>query len=334
MKRLTISSQKGGVGKTTVAVNLSYALARRGWRTLLVDTDPQGAVGLSLSRKARMSRGFYDALAHGLNVSEIVTETRLPELKILTAGQRESFYELGPDLEGAEGVGKIFEDLERMGFDLMLVDTAAGVFGATAEILRLSDYVLIPQQAEPLGARSIPQILEVVADLREGASRAGSARAGRAAALSTSREAAAPAADDRVTGTFFRSPPGSPERLRDDRIASRLAGEKGIPPARRARASRLEVAGVLLTMTQKNKPECANVARELRGIASPGLVLETEIPRDDVFMKASVAGVPVALLYEKAPPAAVAFDQLAAELEERMKLGPVEGKREYSRLLD
>ena len=62
---LAITSQKGGVGKTTVSVNLAYALARRGWNTLLMDTDPQGSVGLSLSEKARKCPGFYDALRAG-----------------------------------------------------------------------------------------------------------------------------------------------------------------------------------------------------------------------------------------------------------------------------
>ncbi|MFV1994398.1 MAG: ParA family protein, partial [Verrucomicrobiales bacterium] len=86
MRVLTITSQKGGVGKTTVAINLAYSLARRGWRTLLVDTDPQGAVGLSLSRRARECRGFYDALEGRATAHEAVLETRLPELKIMPAG--------------------------------------------------------------------------------------------------------------------------------------------------------------------------------------------------------------------------------------------------------
>ncbi len=259
LKTLTISSQKGGVGKTTVAINLSYSLARRGWHTLLVDTDPQGAVALSLSKRARRYRGFYDVVVRGESVLDLVMETMLPELKVLTAGRREGH---GGGLNGeggAAGVQGVLREAEQMGIDIMVMDTSAGVFGVTEDVLRFSDFVLIPQQAEPLGVRSIPQILEVIADLR-----------GRGAAV--------------------------------------------------------QVAGILLTMMQDDREECVKVGEELRGLISQGLVLDTEIPRDDAFVKASVRGVPVSLLYKKPPAAARVFDDLAAELEERMELVPTRAK--------
>ena len=62
MIAVATASQKGGVGKTTLCINLAYSLARRGWNTLLVDTDPQGAVGLSLAKSSRTKVGFYDFL--------------------------------------------------------------------------------------------------------------------------------------------------------------------------------------------------------------------------------------------------------------------------------
>jgi chromosome partitioning protein len=282
---IAISSQKGGVGKTTVAINLAYSMARRGWQTLLVDTDPQGAVGLSLSRRARYCRGYYDALAsvEEADIGKMILSTRLPELKILTAGQSESFFKLDSQLAGhasanghgeeekgaslTERVSQLAEKVGRIGFDMVIFDTAAGVFGYTAQVLRCVDYVLIPQQAEPLGVRSIPQILQMIAHLRE-----------------------------------------------DD--------------------ARLKVLGVLLTMMQVDQAQCREVARELRQVLTRELLLNTDIPRDEIFLKASETGVPVGLLYRHPPESAVVFDRLAAELESRMKLNSTNDKNEYTRLMD
>jgi len=126
---LAISSQKGGVGKTTLAINLAHAFARSGRRTLLVDSDPQGSVGFSLSRNSRSMAGFYDFLGdEKLGVQELVVST--------------------------------------LGYDLCLIDTAAGFFGATAGVLSCADAVVVPQQAEPLGVRSAPKVLEALNRMR------------------------------------------------------------------------------------------------------------------------------------------------------------------------
>ena len=168
MITLAISSQKGGVGKTTVSINLAYSLAKRGWQTLLLDTDPQGSVGLSLSEKAKQAQGFFDALNAGLAIEPLIQATRLPELSILTSGRSHSFFS---SPQAGRSVGTLMNTIQAAasgrGFDLMVVDTAGGLHGHTGEILRASDYVLIPQQAEPLGIRSIPKMLEGIAELRD-----------------------------------------------------------------------------------------------------------------------------------------------------------------------
>jgi len=163
---LAIASQKGGVGKTTLCVNLAYAMASRGWHTLLLDTDPQGSVGLSLSRKAQDRCGFYDAVHSDLRVDELVQPTRLPELQILTSGQNVSFFDsaLDPDRADSE-VKEIFRVLGQRGYDLIIADTPAGLSGYTGQILKCADFVVVPQQAEPLGARSIPHVLGALKQL-------------------------------------------------------------------------------------------------------------------------------------------------------------------------
>ena len=255
MISLAITSQKGGVGKTTVAVNLAYALARRGWLTLLVDTDPQGSVGLSLSERARKCPGFYDILRTGGDGARCILSTRLPELKVLPAGHLESFFDMRPsgEGEGAAAVARILSGAERLGFQVVIVDTPAGLGGYTGDVLRASNYALVPQQAEPLGIRSLPQMLRALQHLRQ-------------------------------------------------------------------RGARLELAGILLTMMQHGQRESAEVVRELRQIIPPRLLFECVVPRDPLFLRASGIGVPLGLLYNNPPAAALVFDQLAAELELRLKL--------------
>lgn len=268
MISLAITSQKGGVGKTTVAVNLAYALARRGWNTLLLDTDPQGSVGLSLSEKARKCPGFYDALRKGEDGVKSILHTRLPELKIMPAGQLESLFEVRPPGEdGRPALQRMLHAFEENGLDIVLIDTPAGLTGCTGDVLRVADYALVPQQAEPLGVRSLPQMLTALQKLRQ-------------------------------------------------------------------QGARLELAGILLTMMQNGQRESSEVGRELRQIIPPRLMFESVVPRDPLFLKASGLGVPLGLLYANPPAAAVVFDQLAAELEARLRLQGTHDAAIPTRLMD
>ena len=256
------------MGKTTVSVNLAYSLARRGWNTLLVDTDPQGSVGLSLSQKARKCQGYYDAVNTGVSVLPLIMPTRLPELNILTAGQSHSFFGTGHEsMDSLAALRRIVAELSTRSFDLIIFDTPAGLSGSSGDVLRLADSVLIPQQAEPLGIRSIPQILQAIQFLRN-------------------------------------------------------------------HGSKLEVAGILMTMVQADQKESTEVVRELRALVPAQLLCQTTIPRDPVFLKASAAGVPLGLLYRQPPAAAHIFDQLAAELEPSLHLHSPDSANEFTRLMD
>jgi chromosome partitioning protein len=164
---IAVSSQKGGVGKTTVSINLAHAFARAGVRTLLVDADPQGSVGLSLTRQSRLLTGFYDYLTDpGIPLDRLIVPTRLETFALVASGQA-SDYEAGGGM-GAHlaRVRAFLRSAAARGFDLCLIDTAAGLFGITGDVISSSDAIMIPQQAEPLGIRSVPKLLEGLNRLR------------------------------------------------------------------------------------------------------------------------------------------------------------------------
>lgn len=167
MKVVTIASQKGGVGKTSVALNLAYSLARRGRRTLLVDVDPQGAVGLSLARHRAELPGLADYLSEAEALDDYVLTTRLDTLQIVPIGRVPVFetpaFE-GHLEDGTALAGLVFEAREIA--DYVIFDTPSGFGGATLGSLRVCTHVLSTLQTEPLSLRSATQMLEVVAALR------------------------------------------------------------------------------------------------------------------------------------------------------------------------
>ncbi len=168
MITIAISSQKGGVGKTTLSINLAHAFARAGVNTLLVDADPQGSVGLSLTRQSRLLSGFYDYLADpGTPLERLIVPTRLSTFSLVACGQA-SDYETGGGGTGTHlaRVRAFLRQAGERGFGLCLIDTAGGLFGVTGDIISSSSAILIPQQAEPLGIRSVPKLLDGLNRLR------------------------------------------------------------------------------------------------------------------------------------------------------------------------
>ncbi|MEZ4224870.1 MAG: ParA family protein [Polyangiaceae bacterium] len=167
MVAVSLLSQKGGVGKTTLALNLALSFARRGSRTLLIDADPQGAIGLSLGGKAREAPGLYAHLAQSAAWESVLLPTREANLVLLPSGdvRVEHLDDWATRLSSEATLAEVVRSAARE-FDVVLVDTPAGVTGPAAAAAAAAGNVLIPLQAEPLSLRTLPRVLECVGHWR------------------------------------------------------------------------------------------------------------------------------------------------------------------------
>lgn len=158
---LAIVSQKGGVGKTTTAINVAAALARRGVRTLLVDIDPQGSVRFGLGLRSE-GGGIAEYLAGSKQLPEIVRATSLPYLRALLAG---SVSDTGDHVEyqrlvaSSPKLKELFALAVERGYTV-IVDTPPGLGPIVQAVMAVSDRVLVPLQCEPLALQTTSQILK------------------------------------------------------------------------------------------------------------------------------------------------------------------------------
>ncbi len=164
---IAFCSLKGGAGKTTVALNSAYSFARRGARTLLVDLDPQGAVGLSLDGVGGRP-GLAACLRDGAAPLQGVVPTRLRELHLLPAGDVPvlDVDRFAVDLREKDIVRRVVASAEA-DYDVVLFDTPAGLGGATRVVIEAVAHLIAVAQCEPLALRALPKLLELLARLRD-----------------------------------------------------------------------------------------------------------------------------------------------------------------------
>jgi chromosome partitioning protein len=265
--RIVMTSSKGGTGKTTTALNLSVALAERGRNTIVVDLDPQGAIGLFLAKEDAEWGGLAEVMIAGASPSEVLLSTSLPTLRILPRGRIDPVdtceYEL--QLHRGDALSRTLDAIEDE-VDFVVIDTPSGLGPVTRAALAVSRFALVPMQAEPVAFRTMSQTLRVIDHVRQHE---------------------------------------NPE---------------------------LQLLGILPTMVQLDTDPSLNIMSSLW--SGFGGVLDTVVPRSDVFAEASEIGIPLSFLGGRTRPEARRFTLLSDEIEARInRLTGIEDDHEHRRLV-
>ena len=166
LRVLVVANQKGGVGKTTTAINLGTALAAVGERVLLIDSDPQGnaSTGLGVGRAQRKTT-LYDVLMNATPIAEAAVKTKLPGLDLVPADPDLS----GVELELGHQAGRSFrlrDALEPVRTDkaytYVLIDCPPSLNLLTVNAMAAADAVLVPLQCEFFALEGLTQLMRTI----------------------------------------------------------------------------------------------------------------------------------------------------------------------------
>ncbi len=164
MKIIAIANQKGGVGKTTTAINLSACLANAGARVLLLDLDPQGNASSGLGHRASEGQSLYRVLIGQDTLASKIQQTRFPNLSIIPAQMELAGCEV--ELVRSENhlirLREVLTPLKETGrFDFLLIDCPPSLGILMTSALAAADGLLIPIQCEYFGLEGLARIVDI-----------------------------------------------------------------------------------------------------------------------------------------------------------------------------
>ena len=169
MKVIAIANQKGGVGKTTTAVNLAACLAKKGKKVLLVDCDPQGnsSSGVGVDKR-RCEKTVYDVLIGSADASDAVTETPYENLWVcpsnisLSGAEIELVSEMGRETKLKNALSTVKNQ-----FDIVLIDAPPSLGLITINVLTAANSVIIPIQCEYYALEGVAQLMNTIRKVKQ-----------------------------------------------------------------------------------------------------------------------------------------------------------------------
>ncbi len=166
-KIITIFNQKGGVGKTTVAINLAYGISRKNNNVLIVDLDPQGNTTSGLGvNKNELKVTVYDVFSSGNKISEALINAR-DNLDLLPSNKRLSSFSFEDDSEMSHNILKnALAELEDK-YDYVLIDAPPSLGVLSINALVASDSLLIPVQCEYYALEGLSDLMTTIKGIKK-----------------------------------------------------------------------------------------------------------------------------------------------------------------------